>query len=90
MSGDSFNFLGAEAIWSDKSFRFDGENDTVAEILAGDGDGSEFGFGTGKCGEEDEGSADFGDDGVFVLGAKNREIICCFCFPMATINPPLR
>lgn len=46
---------------------------TVAEILGG-GVG---GFGR----EEDESFA----DGVLDLGAKKREITCCFCFPILVV-----
>lgn len=49
--------------------RFEGEKVTVVEILGGFWD---------DC----EGSSFEGDLG---LGAKKREIICCFCFPMVMV-----
>lgn len=67
----------------ERSFRLDGEKETVVETLAGGGGGSGFAFGSG---EEDEGSAGNGDDGVWDLGAKNREMTCCFCLPMTMNN----
>lgn len=50
----------------------EGERETVAEIW-----GEDLG-GAGGGGEEEEG------DGGSDLGAKKREMVCCFGFPMAT------
>lgn len=49
----------------------------MAEILGG-GIG---GFGR----EEGEGEDDSAADGVLGLGAKKREMTCCFCFPMLVV-----
>lgn len=61
-----------EVMRVERRLRFDGEKATVVVI-----------FGE----EEDEGAVCGGDgDGLVVvgldLGAKKREIICCFCLPM--------
>lgn len=60
----------------ERSLRFEGENDTVV-LTEGDGSG---GGGT----EEDKGfdSGIGADDGSLDLGAKNREMTCCFCLPI--------
>ena len=60
--------------------RLEGEKVTVVEILGGgvSGFGREDGDGDGDDGIEDE-----DDEGALDLGAKKREITCCFCFPMA-------
>lgn len=51
----------------------------MAEILGG---------GVGGFGRE-EGDKSVSDE-VLDLGAKKREITCCFCFPMLTIVTPSR
>lgn len=51
--------------------RLEGEKVTVAEIFGG---GVE---------EEDEGGA--GLDGILDLGAKKRDITCCFCLPIVNL-----
>lgn len=60
--------------------RLEGEKVTVVEIFGGGvgGFGSEDGDGDGDDGIEDE-----DDEGALDLGAKKREITCCFCFPIA-------
>lgn len=77
-------FLGVEVRWVERSLRFEGEKETVAFTL-GDGIGGEGGDG------EDEGFAGgVGVDGVLGLGAKKREMTCCFCFPIfgRSTHPP--
>lgn len=72
-----------EESWEVRS-RLEGEKETVAEILGGGVDG----FGREGCGteekqeEEGEGEA---FEGVLVLGAKKRDITCCFCLPIVTV-----
>lgn len=62
--------------------RLEAEKETVAEILGG---------GVGGFGREDEGIGVFDGDeeeevvGVLGLGAKKREMTCCFCFPMVAV-----
>ena len=61
--------------------RLEGEKVTVAEILGGGvggfrREGSASGF------EEEEGEEVEGFNGVLDLGAKKREITCCFCLPI--------
>lgn len=60
----------------------------VAEIFVGGVGG--FGgaeYSGGDCEEEgdDEEFEGLADSWVFCLGAKKREITCCFCFPMAGV-----
>lgn len=59
-------------IW-DVRRRLEGENVAVAVILG-------VGVGVGGLGRGEEG------EGGFSLGAKKREITCCFCFPMAMLD----
>jgi len=53
--------------------RLEGEKVTVADIFGGENDW----VGGAKAEEEEEET-----DGDLGFGAKNREITCCFCFPM--------
>ena len=73
MWGDNLGILEGlgfgEVSWEVRR-RLEGEKVTVAEILWG-GVG---GFGSEDCDGEGE--------GVSGLGAKKREMTCCFCFPM--------
>ena len=64
--------------------RLEGEKVTVVEIFGGGvgGFGSEDGDGDGD-GDGDDGIEDEDDEGALDLGAKKREITCCFCFPIA-------
>lgn len=78
----SFEGLGfGEESWELRR-RLDGEKVTVAEIL-GDGVG---GFGREGFGVEEEGEGEEGFDGVLDLGAKKREITCCFCLPITAVE----
>ena len=91
MCGESLGSLGGlgglEARWEERR-RFEGEKVTVAEILGGGVDG--FGREEGND-EEDEvlGEVD-DDDGALGLGAKKRDMTCCFSFPMVAVSDPLR
>lgn len=75
--------LGEEetARWEERRARLAGEKATVAVILGG-GVGGSLGFDGGDEGGNEEEEGDEGS-GVLGLGAKKREITCCFCFPMA-------
>lgn len=68
--------LGEEVRWDDRSFLLAGEKETVAEIL-----GLEIGD------EEDGGAVGGVDESLILgLGAKKREITCCFCLPMLLLG----
>ena len=64
--------LEVEARWVERSFRFEGEKETVVFTL---------GDGIGGGGREEDERFD-GGVGVAGLGAKKREMTCCFCLPM--------
>lgn len=53
---------------------------TVAVILGGGVD--EFRRGDCDGGGDDGGEVEDGEEDGLGLGAKKREIACCFCFPM--------
>lgn len=74
--GESLGFLGVFGGKRDETtFRFAGENETVAAILGG---GVCCGGGSGGGGDEADEEAVV----LLDLGAKKREITCCFCFPI--------
>lgn len=79
----SFEGLGfGEESWELRR-RLEGEKVTVAEILGGGvggfrREGSAFAF-------EEEGEEVEGFNGVLDLGAKKREITCCFCLPIMVV-----
>ena len=77
----SFEGLGfGEESWELRR-RLEGEKVTVAEILGGGVGGfRREGFASGF--EEEEGEEVEGFNGVLDLGAKKREITCCFCLPI--------
>ena len=84
MWGESFGALGGfEAGDWEARRRLDGGKVTVAEILGG-GVGV---FGREEGGDDDDDDEGFGavacGVGVLGLGAKKRDMTCCFCFPMA-------
>lgn len=72
-------FLIGDMSWEVRR-RLRGEYVTVAEILGGGVD--EFGRGDCDGGGDDGGEVDVVEEDGFGLGAKKREIACCFCFPM--------
>ncbi|KAF2320375.1 hypothetical protein GH714_027327 [Hevea brasiliensis] len=73
---ESLGLFGVEVRWAERSFLLAGEKETVAEIL-----GVEAGD------EEDEGVVGRVDGSlVLALGAKKREITCCFCLPMLLLG----
>lgn len=76
------SLLGVEARWADRSFRFEGENETVVLTLGDEITGG--GGGGGGEGEDDKGFDGGGVEAAGILGleAKKREITCCFCLPM--------
>lgn len=80
----SFEGLGFEEESWELRRRLEGEKVTVAEILGGGvggfrREGSASGF------EEEEGEEVEGFNGVLDLGAKKREITCCFCLPIMVV-----
>ena len=72
----SFEGLGFEEESWELRRRLEGEKVTVAEILGG-GVGGFRREGSASAFEEVEGF-----NGVLDLGAKKREITCCFCLPI--------
>lgn len=64
--------------WEERR-RLEGENSTVAVILGGGVGGSGF---KGFKEEEEEGEDGGGGFWGLGLGAKNRDMTCCFCFPI--------
>lgn len=71
MCGESFGFLSGEASREERR-RFEGEKETTAAIL-----------GSGVDGDGEDGEGSDGRGGDLALGAKKRDITCCFCLPIS-------